>query len=108
MRGAGLVVALGVVVLLCACGDQSDRNTDGFVVVNEGDSTLSVVVADTSVDLSVEPHDKALIPMDDCLGTGITVSDDAGPVYEYDGRICVAEVLRVAEDGTAGIEDMFG
>ena len=46
--------------------------------------------------------------MDDCLSGGIAVSDDTGLIYEHPGRICEAEVLRVADDRSAVIEALFG
>ncbi len=109
------VTATALTLLLGACdghgtagASNNGKSTDGFAIINESDAAVTATVLGTDTGLTVEAGGREVIPMEDCLGTGISISDDAGSIYEYEGRICVAEVLRVTQDRRAGIEDMFG
>jgi len=113
-RTAAAAVAL--TFLLCSCSNghgtagtsNNGKSTDGFAIINESDAAVTATVLGTDTELTVEAGGREVIPMEDCVGSGISISDESGPVYEYEGRICVAEVLRVTADRRAGIEDMFG
>ncbi len=91
---------------LSSCG--SDRDTSGFTVVNESAVTITARLTGTTTEVTVGPGEQDLIVTDTCLGGGVDVTSDAGSVAELSGAACPAEVLRVLDENSAVIEDLFG
>lgn len=98
------VPLLATVAVLSGC---SDRSPDGFAVVNQSDTDVSVTLVDAT-DVEVGAGERAVVEMDDCLGTAVVVAADGHPAVEIDGPACVASVLYVRADHTAYISSMYG
>ncbi len=103
LRGAAAVL---LVAALSSCA--SDQDTSGFTVVNESDVTITARLTGTTTGVTVGPGERDLIRTDTCLDSGVDVTSDAGSVAELSGPVCPAEVLRVLDEDTAVIEDLFG
>ncbi|AEE45302.1 hypothetical protein [Cellulomonas fimi] len=100
-------LAVTHVVTVAVTAGCSDRSPDGFAVVNESDTAVSVSLVGAAA-VEVGAGRRAVVETEDCLGTGVVVAADGPPAVEIDGPACVASVRHVRADHTADVSSMHG
>lgn len=101
--------SLAAILFLVVAGTAScsDRTSDGFAVVNDSRSVVTVVLVGR-LEMTVRAGHRKVVETDNCLGTGIVVKVEGNPDVDIPGAACTGSVLYVREDYSAYVESLYG
>lgn len=105
-RSRGGAAALGVVAVLLMLSGCFDVPAEGVVFINRSAFSVVVVIEGTDRSVPVAPQQTMGFYVDECIGSGISVTSEEGDVLAaLDGAACTDTVVDVDKNGDVAVRD---